>query len=203
MRQDIKLDDEMKMKSLHIIKQQAQRLSRMVDDLLTIPDIESFHLSIRPEWLDLSRVAELCVEYSSVKNIEFKLDIKDNLNNVYADYDRLIQIIVNLSDNAVKYNIDDEPIEISIKNADNTAGGVEFRISNKAETIPPDMLNKLYDKFIRMDTDLTRTTRGTGLGLYIVKGLCGAMDIDIKIDNSNERFTVILNFKPPKEPEIA
>lgn len=191
MRQDIKLDDNMKTKSLHIIKQQAQRLSRMVDDLLTIPDIESFHLSISPKLVDLAQAIELCVEYSNTKGSEFVFDIEENLNPVYVDYDRLIQIIINLCDNAVKYNLDFAPVKISAKN---TLQGVEFKITNKSENIPPDMLNKLYDKFIRLDSKLTRTTRGTGLGLYIVKGLCDAMNIKISIENADNLFSVILNF---------
>ena len=191
MRQDIVIDDDMKMKSLHIIKQQAQRLSRMVDDLLTIPDIESFHLSINPQLIDLQKVVELCVEYSNTKNVKFEIEQDKNLNQVYADYDRLIQIIINLCDNAVKYNLDDEPIKISIQNTDT---GIRLKITNKSEIIPPEMLEKLYDKFIRLDSDLTRTTRGTGLGLYIVKGLCDAMNIKVDIENVNESFSVILNF---------
>lgn len=191
MRQDIKIDDEMKFKSLHIIKQQAQRLSRMVDDLLTIPDIESFHLSIRSEKVELPKVVELCVEYANTKNTEFKVEADENLKNVFADYDRLIQIIINLCDNAVKYNIDNEPILIKMKNTDE---GVLFSISNKSEEIPYEMMEKLYDKFIRLDSELTRTTRGTGLGLYIVKGLCDAMHIKVNAKNEDGRFTVSLNF---------
>lgn len=191
MRQDIVIDEDMKMKSLHIIKQQAQRLSRMVDDLLTIPDIESFHLSINPQLIDLPKVVELCVEYSNTKNVKFEIEQDEKLNQVYVDYDRLIQIIINLCDNAVKYNLDNEPIKISIKNTD---VGVQLKITNKSENIPPEILEKLYDKFIRLDSDLTRTTRGTGLGLYIVKGLCNAMNIKVNIENTNERFSVILDF---------
>ncbi len=191
MRQDIVIDEDMKMKSLHIIKQQAQRLSRMVDDLLTIPDIESFHLSINPQLIELPKVLELCVEYSNTKNVKFEIKQDEKLNQVYADYDRLIQIIINLCDNAVKYNLDETPIKISIKNTD---VGVQLRITNKSENIPPEILEKLYDKFIRLDSDLTRTTRGTGLGLYIVKGLCNAMNIKVNIENKDERFSVILDF---------
>ena len=191
MRQDIVIDEDMKIKSLHIIKQQAQRLSRMVDDILTIPDIESFHLSMKPQLIDLAKVVELCVEYSNTKNVKFEIEQDEKLNQVYADYDRLIQIIINLCDNAVKYNLDEAPIKISIKN---TNVGVQLKITNKSETIPPEMLDKLYDKFIRLDSDLTRTTRGTGLGLYIVKGLCDAMNIKVDIENVNETFSVILDF---------
>ena len=70
----------------------------------------------------------------------------------------------------------------------------QLKITNKSENIPPEILEKLYDKFIRLDSDLTRTTRGTGLGLYIVKGLCNAMNIKVNIENKNERFSVILDF---------
>ncbi|MDO5437049.1 MAG: HAMP domain-containing sensor histidine kinase [bacterium] len=200
MRQDIVLDEDMKQKSLHIIKQQAQRLSRMVDDLLTIPDIESFHLSISPEFIDLAKIFELCSVYSNTANAEFKIEIEENLNKVYADYDRLIQIVVNLCDNAVKYNLNNAPIEVSIKNTDT---GVEFKISNESEKIPDDMLDKLCDKFIRLDSELTRTTRGTGLGLYIVKGLCDAMDIDTSVKYENGRFVVSLNFKSRDDIEVG
>ncbi|MCD8025115.1 MAG: HAMP domain-containing histidine kinase, partial [Candidatus Gastranaerophilales bacterium] len=192
MRHDIVIDDETKQKSLHIIKQQAQRLSRMVDDLLTIPDIESFHLSIALSPVDLAKVVELSVEYFNIKNIDFDVNVCSDLKKVYADYDRLIQIIINLCDNAVKYNSDNSPILISMQN---TKDGVEFKITNHANDIPPEMMNKLYDKFIRLETDLTRTTRGTGLGLYIVKGLCDAMNISISIDNSDGCFSTTLNFK--------
>ena len=56
------------------------------------------------------------------------------------------------------------------------------------------MKEKLFDKFIRMDSELTRTTRGTGLGLYIVKGLCAAMNIDIILDCEDNYFNLSLVF---------
>ena len=196
MRQDIVIDEDIKQKSLHIIKQQAQRLSRMVDDLLTVPDIESFSLSINPETVNLEKVIELCSVYTSSSEVEFNIEIEENLKPVYADYDRLIQIIINLCDNAVKYNKDNSPIKISAKNKED---GVSLEISNKTEPIPPEMIDKLYDKFIRLDSELTRTTRGTGLGLYIVKGLCDAMGIQISIKVENDKFKVNLDFKTESE----
>ncbi len=196
MRTDIVLDDEIKIKSLHIIKKQAQRLSRMVDDLLVVPDIESFNLSITNEFIDLSKVVELCIEYSNTKDIEFKIETSKDLKPVYADYDRLTQIIINLCDNAVKYDIDNSPILIKISNTEN---GVNFKISNKSEDIPSFMMDKLFDKFIRLDSQLTRTTRGTGLGLFIVKGLCNAMNIGISIDYKENYFSTNLDFKDKKE----
>ena len=77
----------------------------------------------------------------------------------------------------------------------NTKNGVKFSISNKSEAIPDEMMNKLYDKFIRLDSELTRTTRGTGLGLFIVKGLADAMNIKVSADNSDDKFTMTLEFE--------
>ena len=197
MRKDIVIDEETRQKSLHTIKTQAQRLSRMVDDLLTVPDIESFHLSIVPEFVQLDKIIELCSAYSSTNNTQFQTEIDENLKPVYSDHDRLTQVIINLYDNAVKYNKDDSPIKIK---AHNTEDGVHFEIANKTEPIPSEMIDKLYDKFTRLDSELTRTTRGTGLGLYIVKGLCDAMAIKISIDLKDEYFVVNLDFTDKETP---
>lgn len=198
MRQDIVIDENMKQKSLHVIKEQAQRLSRMIDDLLTVPDIESFHLTISPDFVDLERVVELCIEYSNTKNVQFDIERDEKISKVYVDYDRLIQIVVNLVDNAVKYNLDNEPIKISIKNLENA---VQFKISNKSQEIDEATLQKLFEKFVRLDSELTRTTRGTGLGLYIVKGLCDAMNVKLSVNSENNYFTTTLTFENRDEAD--
>ena len=191
LRHDIKIDDETRIKSLKIIKQQAQRLSRMVEDLLVVPEIESFSIQLNKVETDLSEMVENSVLYANSNNSKFDIEISSDLKNVYADGDRLEQVLINLCDNAVKYNQDDEPIKIVAKNV---SGCPCVSISNKTMPIPEDMKEKLFDKFIRMDSELTRTTRGTGLGLYIVKGLCAAMNIDIILDCEDKYFTITLVF---------
>ena len=197
LRSDIEIDDATKTKSLMVIKQQAQRLSRMVDDFLVIPDIESFKLQLNTEKLDLVKLLELSVTYANSNNTKFDINISKDLIPVEADKDRLIQVLVNLCDNAIKYNKDNAPIVIS---AANVEGKPCLSILNKADVIPKEILNKLYDKFVRIDSELTKTTRGTGLGLYIVKGLCEAMNISIDISSTEAGFEVVLVFNnPPKE----
>ena len=197
LRSDIEIDDATITKSLMVIKQQAQRLSRMVDDFLVIPDIESFKLQLNTEKLDLVKLLELSVTYANSNNTKFDINISKDLIPVEADKDRLIQVLVNLCDNAIKYNKDNAPIVIS---AANVEGKPCLSILNKADVIPKEILNKLYDKFVRIDSELTKTTRGTGLGLYIVKGLCEAMNISIDISSTEAGFEVVLVFNnPPKE----
>ncbi len=199
LRSDIEIDESTKTKSLKVIKQQAQRLSRMVDDLLVVPDIESFKLQLNTEKLDLAKLLELSVTYANSNDTKFEINMAQDLIPVEADKDRLIQVLVNLCDNAIKYNKDDAPIVIS---AANVEGKPCFSILNKADIIPKEMIKKLYDKFVRIDSELTKTTRGTGLGLYIVKGLCEAMNITIDITSTEAGFEVVLVFNnAPKAKE--
>ena len=188
--QDIVLDDETKVKSLQIIKQQAQRLSSMVEDLLVIPELESYSLKFNMDEVDLSESINRAIEYLSSRDVVINSDISEDLKNVWTDEYRLEQIIINLLDNAIKYNKDNAPIEVIAKNID---GAPVLTIKNKCEKISPEIKEKLFEKFIRVDSNLTRTTRGTGLGLYIVKGLAQAMKIDINLDVDDE-FKITLKF---------
>ena len=189
LRQDITLDDETKVKSLKIIKQQAQRLSGMVEDLLVIPELESYSLKFNIQETSLSDSIINATDYLQDENIEFKTNISDDLGYVWADDYRLEQILINLIDNAKKYTTDNI-IQIEAKNVDKHPTVI---IKNKCNEIPDEIKEKLFDKFIRADSNMTRTTRGTGLGLYIVKGLCEAMKIDISLECS-EYFIITLKF---------
>ena len=190
LRQDIVLDDETKVKSLQIIKQQAQRLSNMVEDLLVIPELESYSLKFDIQEVDLAGSINRAIEYLSSEDIEFYADVSTDLKNVWSDEYRLEQIIINLLDNAIKYTKDNAPIEIFAKNTD---GVPTLTIKNKCEKISEEIKQKLFEKFIRADSKLTRTTRGTGLGLYIVKGLAEALKIDISLE-CDEYFIITLKF---------
>ncbi len=191
LRSDIKVDEETRLKSLRVIKQQAQRLSGMVDDLLVIPEIESYKLRLNIQPLDLSKLLETSLAYANYNDTKFNVNIANDILPVMGDKDKLIQVLVNLLDNAIKYNKDNAPILIS---AANIEGKPCLSILNKSEIIPEEKLETLFDKFVRLDSELTRTTRGTGLGLFIVKGLCEAMNAKIDISSTEEGFEVVLMF---------
>ncbi len=191
LRNDIKLDETTKTNSLKVIIQQAQRLSSMVEDLLVIPQLDSLSLKFNIEEIDLGNSINKTLEYLKSDVVEFKTDIDDGLNWIYADSSRLEQILVNLIDNAIKYSHNNAPIEIEAKNIGQMP---VLKIKNKCEKISDEIKDKLFEKFIRADSTLTRTTRGTGLGLYIVKGLCDAMNINIKLDCEDD-FIITLEFQ--------
>ncbi len=199
LRTDIEIDEETKHKSLLIIKQQSERLSRMIEDLLVIPDIEGAKLNINFESVNLLN----CVEASiySVKNIETR-EIENNVTNDFplllADKDRLEQVLINILGNANKYAYPDTPIKIDAKIENNKA---IIKISNQADYIDKQTLHTLFDKFIRLDDKTTRTTRGTGLGLFIVKGLIEAMNGNVHLKSTPDNIFCVKLILPLYEKE--
>lgn len=198
LRQDIQIDEETKQKSLKIIKRQSERLKRMIEDLLVIPDIERerIKMNIEPVWIiETIENSKVLIKDKNKKEIESS--IHEDFPLVLADKDRLEQIILNLLDNAAKYAYEDTLIKIDGEVTENEA---IIKISNQADYIPEDKLSKLFEKFIRMDDSTTRTSRGTGLGLFIVKGLVDCMNGEISLSSTKENvFTVTLKLPLFKE----
>ena len=194
LRQDIEIDKETQQKSLRVIKKQSERLKRMIEDLLVIPDIEDSRLNVIMDSISVQEVVDdaiLLIKNSSSKTIVNT--IPENLPLIYADRDRFEQVIINLIENAVKYAEDDT--EILIKACEDN-GKVCIEINNKYPLISREKLKTLFDKFTRMDDKTTRTTRGTGLGLFIVKGLVEAMNGEVRLYSTEEYgFSVKIFFE--------
>ena len=184
MRQDIQIDEETKQKSLRIIKEQSERLKRLIEDLLTIPDIEGMRLRTKVEQVWLPEVMEEAKGLIKNKdNKVIEINLAEDFPMVIGDKDRLIQVFVNLLENAAKYAYPDTKIVVDSIINEKT---VQIFVQNECDVIPPKKLNKLFEKFIRLDDNTTRTTRGTGLGLFIVKGLIEAMNGTIKLSSSED-----------------
>lgn len=190
LRSDINVDEETKIKSLKAIKQQTERLSRMVEDLLVVPDIESSLIRIFIKEVDLKEIFETCILSIQQKQSRiFDFSIEENMPAVYADPDRFEQVIINLLDNAVKYSPENSEIKINIYPEGDKA---IIKIQNKFPQIPQNILETLFGKFTRLDNNLTRTTRGTGLGLFIAKGLIETMEGNINLSSGKDGFEVCL-----------
>lgn len=184
MRNDIVIDEETKQKSLRIIKEQSERLKRLIEDLLTIPDIEGMRLRTNIETVYMPEVFETAkILVKNKDNKQIQINISEDFPNVSGDKTRLEQVFVNLIENAVKYAKPDSVITVDTAIVDNKA---KFFVKNECDVIPPKQLKKLFEKFVRLDDNTTRTTRGTGLGLFIVKGLVEAMNGTIELHSDKE-----------------
>ena len=155
----------------------------MIEDILVIPDIEGMRLNMDLSPIPISTVIENAVML--VKNTPNK-EIVNNVVcdiNVIANSDRLEQVFVNLIENAIKYSKEGSPITLDYELRKNR---LVISVKNDYDIIPREKLKTLFDKFVRIDDLTTRTTRGTGLGLYIVKGLVEAMNGEIRIYSNEE-----------------
>ncbi len=174
LRQDIQIDDATKQKSLKIIKKQAERLKRMVEDLLVIPDIEGSSLNMTIEPVNASEIIDDAIVLSKNRGNKTLINnVNENIPMIYADRDRFEQVIINIVENAVKYADDETEIVIDAEEFNDEY--LKISVKNHCNLIPKDKLKTLFDKFTRLDDSTTRTTRGTGLGLFIVKGLVETM----------------------------
>lgn len=184
LRQDIQIDEETKIKSLKIIKKQSERLKRMIEDLLVIPDIEGARLNVNLVNLPINSVIESSIMLvRNDANKEIINNVQDCEIEILADTDRIEQVFVNLIENAIKYSKDDNPITLDYEIRDEK---LVVSVQNDYDVIPREKLKTLFDKFTRVDDKTTRTTRGTGLGLFIVKGLVEAMGGEIRLYSNDE-----------------
>lgn len=185
LRQDIEIDEDTKQKSLRTVKKQSERLSRMVEDLLVVPDIEGERIrtNIEPVWLN--KITESAITLVNNEDKQIVNSIPQDFPLVLADRDRLEQVIVNLLENAVKYAYEGSAIKVEGTIEDSFA---KIYVKNDCDIIPDVKLQRLFEKFTRIDDQTTRTTRGTGLGLFIVKGLIEAMQGEIKLYSGIEKW---------------
>ena len=197
LRQDIEIDEETKQKSLKIIKRQSERLKRMIEDLLVIPDIEGAKLNFNMIDIPINSIVEssiLLVKNDTGK--EIINNIQDCSTKILADNDRMEQVFVNLIENAIKYSKEGTPITLDYELKDNQ---IIISVQNEYDIIPREKLKTLFDKFTRLDDSTTRTTRGTGLGLYIVKGLVEAMNGEIRLYSNEDCGFCVKIYMPVAE----
>ena len=184
LRQDIQIDEATRQKSLKIIKKQSERLRRMIEDLLVIPDIEGAKLNVNITNIPINTVIENSILLiKNDANKEIINNLEDCNIEVLADNDRIEQVFVNLIENAIKYSKEDSPITLDYQIQEDM---LVVSVQNDYDVIPREKLKTLFDKFTRVDDSTTRTTRGTGLGLFIVKGLVEARNGEIRLYSNKE-----------------
>jgi two-component system phosphate regulon sensor histidine kinase PhoR len=199
------IDDRAKaQKFLLTIHENAQRLNRLVDDLLTLSSIELGETELHLEGLALEDVFETALTLISpraaLKNVRIQRDVQPGLPMVRADRDRLVQILVNVLDNAVKFT--PEGGSVSITASPEVQGSVVIKITDTGIGISKSELPRLGERFYRIDKTRSREMGGTGLGLSIVKHLMKAHEGSMEIESTlGKGTTVSLHF--PVSPAVS
>jgi two-component system phosphate regulon sensor histidine kinase PhoR len=187
-------------KFIEISLKQAQRLNRLVEDLMTISNIEMKEAKLDFEEVSLNvavdNVITLMEAKAKSKNISIKNDMRENIAPVRADKDRLTQILVNVLDNAVKFTPNNGSVVIEAdENDDNTV----VRVSDTGIGVPKDEIQRLGERFYRVDRSRSRDLGGTGLGLSIVKHLMMAHGGKMEIESQPGHGTIVSLFFPRKK----
>ena len=160
--------DDQKRQMLATVNEDADRVTRLLTELLDVSRIDAGRLQLHRQMVDVPAVARRVAERVSAGDLDgdVRVDIPDDVPKLYADPDKVEQIFTNLMENALKYG--DAPVAVA---AEVDEHEVRFTVSDHGQGIPAAHLANVFLKFFR-PADQRRS--GTGLGLYITKGLVQA-----------------------------
>src|SRR5205814_9259244 len=158
-------------------------MHHLIDDILELSAIEAGNVKIYPEPILLHALVEDVINSflasATCRNIAVRNLVPSNAQ-VFADPHRLVQMLTNLIENAIKFNRDGETVSIMLSRSDNDRISVE----DTGEGIPSHHLERLFERFYRVDRARSRELGGTGLGLAIVKHLAKAHGGEVKVEST-------------------
>ncbi|MGA1794289.1 MAG: two-component system histidine kinase PnpS [bacterium] len=157
---------------VEIIHSDADRLARLIDDLLDLSRIESGRLDLSFQSCSITAITERVVaelnRQAGERGIAIRVDIPRNIPKIRADEAAIAQVLLNLIDNAIKYNKTKGTVTISAQEA---GTHIKVEIADSGVGIPEKDLDRIFERFYRVDKARSRELGGTGLGLSIVKHL--------------------------------
>jgi two-component system phosphate regulon sensor histidine kinase PhoR len=198
LREGVIEEKETAKKFLEIIERHARRLNRLVEDLLTISDIELGEMQFFFESVSvngiLNNVLPVVEPRVGEKKMTLLKTLPEDLPPIRADRDRLVQIFLNVLDNAIKFTPESGKISISASLEED--GHVAVRIADTGVGIPRDEVSRLGERFYRVDKTRSRELGGTGLGLSIVKHLMTAHGGRMEIESQLGQGTTVSLYFP-------
>ncbi len=187
-----RLSNDNRKRFLQIIKDQADHLTRLVEDLLFVSRLDNHKIHLVVRELDLKKhVDKVCEALSNQAGGRLiHYEFEPSLPHVIADSDRLEQVLSNLIGNAIKYSPDNTTIKIKAQTYDKDFSKVKVSIVDNGVGISETDQELIFNRFSRLDNPLTRKTKGTGLGLYITKSLVSALNGEIWLEKSVPKETI-------------
>jgi PAS domain S-box-containing protein len=202
-RHDFALDEAGRNRFVSLIVEESERLNRIVNEILLANQLDAGRLDLIEEPFDpgdlVQRVVESAREHGP-PGIRFETTVQEAVPYVAADRDRVRQVLVNLVENAIKYSPDGGLVQVGVQTAESA---VCFHVRDEGLGIPAGEQARIFEKFYRLDPEMTRGIGGTGLGLYICSELLERMDGRIWVE-SQEGVGSTFSFElPAAEPAAA
>lgn len=178
-----KLSEDKKKEFTGIILSQSQRLINLVENVLNVAKIDSKSNNLVLTEVNANNIMQSCINIIQMAHKDFQFEFNKSKNELFilADNDKTQQILLNILDNAVKYSINSNKIDI--KTFNNSEYNV-FSVTNYGNFIKESNYEKIFEKFYRVSSYISSTTQGSGLGLYIAKSLVEEMKGKIEIISS-------------------
>ena len=184
-------DKETQKKFLNVISTEARRMAKLVTDLLTLSRYDNDEIKTKKTEFDLGDLVKQCQEKLQIeihkKNHNAECFVTANVPLVYADRDGVERVVLNILSNSIKYTPENGTIKMYVGYIYNDA---YIKVIDNGLGIPEDDLDRIYDRFYRVDKSRTREMGGTGLGLSIAKEILdknnGSIDIKSKKDEGTE-----------------
>ncbi|MCC5607446.1 response regulator [Nostoc sp. CHAB 5834] len=187
---------------LQTIQQSGQHLLELINDILDLSKIESGKMEIELRPVSLYSVCQSSLnfvkEQARQKQIHLTCEIDETITEIEADERRLVQVLVNLLTNAVKFTPDGGCVKFQIR-MNSLQQAVEFRVTDNGIGIAPENLNLIFQPFIQLDSSLSRHYTGTGLGLSIIQRIVDLHGGSVYVESELGRgscFSVMLPWHP-------
>jgi hypothetical protein len=192
-----RFDDDMKKEMLEAVNTDADRVKRLLEELLVISRLEAGRLRLNPQRVDLRELAKTVVGKLEGRSEKHTVTVRfpKSLPPVFADQDKIEQVLTNLVENAMKYT-DGGTIKVTGKSA---APYIYVSVADEGSGIPRNALPSLFRKFVRRER--AGSPSGTGLGLFICKGLIEAHGGEITA-TSKMGVGTTFTFRLPTQVEV-
>ena len=196
-------DKETQSKFLSVIASEARRMAKLVTDLLTLSENDSNKNVVKKEQFDLGELVKKCQDKLAIeikkKNHNVNCFVTADVPPVYADKDDIERVVLNILTNSIKYTKDNREIKIYVGFVYNDA---YIKIFDNGIGIPEEDLNRIFERFYRVDKARSREMGGTGLGLSIAKDLLDRNGGSIDIKSQVGKGTEVVIKVPTKTTEI-
>ncbi len=185
---------------LDTVADRVSHLTRLVEDLLLASGVSAPSAAVLMQTTDLAALTRRAVDDFPGEATRISTVTPDDALLVVADPTRVIQVVSNLISNGLKYSPEGSPVEVTCQvDPDGTAC---VFVRDHGRGIPTDQLDRVFDKFHRVEDPLRMTTSGTGLGLFIARQLAGAMGGSLSVDSTLGQGATF-SFRVPLAPEAA
>jgi PAS domain S-box-containing protein len=201
-RDDVELEAQLRMKLLEVIAEESGKLSEIVNDLLLASQLDSGKLKANVEACDPREIATLEVEAARTHlpdNVELVLEAPAALPQVAADAGQLRQVLSNLIENAIKYSPEGGMVAVELAPREHF---VRFSVRDHGLGIPREEQTRIFEKFYRLDPDMTHGIGGTGLGLYICRELVRRVDGRIWVESDGRSGSMFV-VEIPRETTLV